>query len=214
MQRTWCPAHSFESCGIAWAAWPRTEGLHDDPSNAMTGPSGPDGDADPQPANAGLDARRAGAATSGPAALGSTRSDVDAFSSRVLTYFTTQAVTAALGIFNGFFLARAIGPEGKGEYYLLTFLPPSLMVLSQLGLPQAFGFYSARGQTRHLIRQSLVLTATIALPILVLTIALLPVLRGSILRGLEPIAIIVPLSAMPLLLHATFTTGIVVGRQA
>ena len=45
------------------------------------------------------------------------------FSDRVLVFFLTQVVTAGLVLFNGFFLARLIGPSGKGDYYLLTFLP-------------------------------------------------------------------------------------------
>jgi O-antigen/teichoic acid export membrane protein len=137
-----------------------------------------------------------------------------AFSNRVLVFFVTQVFTAGLGIFNGFFLARLIGPSGKGDYYLLTFLPPTLMVLSQLGLPQAFAFFAARDLTRGLVRRTVVMTALISIPVLVVTLTLLPVLRASVLRGLEPLSIVVPLLALPLLLNATFTTGVVVGRQA
>ena len=136
------------------------------------------------------------------------------FSNRVLVFFVTQAVTAALGFFNGFFLARLIGPAGKGDYYLLTFLPPTLMILAQLGLPQAFGFFSARGQTKRLLSQSIVLTVLITAPILIGSIVLLPLIRETILHGLPPDQIVVSLLALPLLLNATFTTGIIVGRQA
>ncbi len=138
----------------------------------------------------------------------------EAFSNRVLVFFMTQVVTAGLGLFNGFFLARLIGPSGKGDYYLLTFLPPTLMILGQLGLPQAFAFFSARGMTQGLVKRTIVLTALISIPILLTTMALLPVLRDTVLHGLEPVAVVIPLLALPLLLNATFATGIVVGRQA
>lgn len=150
--------------------------------------------------------------TEGPGKAGPGTSE--AFSNRVLVFFGTQVVTAGLGLFNGFFLARLIGPSGKGDYYLLTFLPPTLMILGQLGLPQAFAFFSARGMTRGIVSRTIVLTALVSIPILLTTLALLPVLRDTVLHGLEPVAIVIPLLALPLLLNATFTTGIVVGRQA
>jgi O-antigen/teichoic acid export membrane protein len=136
------------------------------------------------------------------------------FSDRVLVFFLTQVVTAGLVLFNGFFIARLIGPSGKGNYYLLTFVPLTLMILSQLGLPQAFTFFSARGRTRGLITRGLVLAAVISVPVLLVTVLLRPVLQTTILHGLETPAIILPLLALPFLLNANFSTGIVVGRQA
>src|SRR5664280_2184424 len=97
------------------------------------------------------------------------------FSDRVVVLFVAQVVTAGVGIFNGFVLARLLGPSAKGDYYLLTLLPSTIMVLTQLGLPQAFGFYAARGETRGLTRKTLFLTAAIALPAFAVTVALLPV---------------------------------------
>jgi O-antigen/teichoic acid export membrane protein len=143
---------------------------------------------------------------------GSTRGE--AFSDRVLVLFLTQVLTAGLGVFNGFFLASLIGPSGKGDYYLLTFLPPTLMVLSQLGLPQAFTYFSARGMVHRIILRTLILTGSISVPVLIATVALLPVLRATVLHGLDPVAIVVPLVALPFLINATYTTGILVGRQA
>lgn len=136
------------------------------------------------------------------------------FADRVLVFFGSQVATAALGVFNGIFLARLIGPTGKGDYYLLTFLPPTLMVLTQLGLPQAFGFFAARGQMGTLIRRSVTLTIAISGPVLAAAILLLPVLRSSLFNGLDDASIVLPLLALPFLLNATLTTGIVVGRQA
>jgi O-antigen/teichoic acid export membrane protein len=142
------------------------------------------------------------------------RIEGEQFSDRVLVFFLTQVLTAGLVLFNGFFVARLIGPSGKGDYYLLTFLPTTLMALSQLGLPQAFTFFSARDGTRGLIRRAFVLAGLISIPVILVTVALLPALQATVLHGLETAAIVVPLLALPFLLHANFTTGIVVGRQA
>jgi O-antigen/teichoic acid export membrane protein len=147
-------------------------------------------------------------ADSPPAELG------QPFSDRVLALFVTQVVSAGVGIFNGFVLARLLGPSAKGDYYLLTLLPSTIMVIIQLGLPQAFGFYSARGQTVGLTRKSLTLTAAIALPALGAAILLLPVLRATFMAGLETSHILFALLSVPFALNATYTTGIVLGRQA
>ena len=136
------------------------------------------------------------------------------FSDRVVFLFVAQVSQTAIGIFNGFFLARLIGPSGKGDYYLLMLLPTTLMILIQLGLAQAFGFYAARGQTLGLTAKSLVMTAALSVPSFIAVVAILPFLRSTFLRDLEPAQIILALCALPLLLNATFTTGIVMGRQA
>ena len=87
------------------------------------------------------------------------------------------------------------------------------MVLIQLGLPQAFGFFAARGATRGLSARSLVLTAAIALPAFAAAVALLPVLQATFMAGLEPALIVFALLSLPLALNATFTTGIVLGGR-
>ena len=69
------------------------------------------------------------------------------FSGGVVVLFVTQVFGAGLGIFSGILLARLLGPAEKGDYYILTLVPATAMVLLQLGLPRAFGFYTARGVT-------------------------------------------------------------------
>ena len=55
-----------------------------------------------------------------------------------------------------------MGPAGKGDYSLLLLLPTTMMVLLQLGLPQSFLYFSARGQTVGLVAKSFVLTAALS----------------------------------------------------
>jgi O-antigen/teichoic acid export membrane protein len=135
------------------------------------------------------------------------------FSDRVVFLFVAQVSQTAIGIFNGIFLARLIGPSAKGDYYLLTTLPVTIMILVQLALAQAFGFYAARGQTLGLTAKSLALTVALSVPAFVVVVAMLPFLRSTFLHDLEPAQVILALCALPLLLNATFTTGIIMGRQ-
>lgn len=136
------------------------------------------------------------------------------FSGRVLVLLGAQVFSTGLGILNGLLLARLLGPSGKGEYYLVVLLPGTIMTLIQLGLPQAFGYYTARGQTRGAITSTLTLTGILSVAAVGATLALLPLLRESFLRGPEPTLIIIGLLGIPLALNATMTTAIVIGRQA
>ena len=101
-------------------------------------------------------------------------SRVGIFSGRVAILFGTQVFGAAVGIVNGILLARLLGPAAKGDYYLLVLVPTTVMVLVQLGLPQAFGFYAARGQTLGIVAKSLVLTPILSSVAFVGVIVLLP----------------------------------------
>jgi O-antigen/teichoic acid export membrane protein len=136
------------------------------------------------------------------------------FSDRVVVLFLTSVVTSGVGIFNGFVLARLLGPSAKGDYYLLTLLPSTIMVLIQLGLPQAFNFYSARGKIHRLTAKAVAMTAVIGLPALAATVLILPWLRNAFLAGVDPGLIVFALLTLPVALLATYGTGIVLGRQA
>ncbi len=66
------------------------------------------------------------------------------FSERVVILFVTSIATAGIGMFNAFLFARLLGPEAKGDYYLLVLIPNTVLVLVQFGLPSALGFYAAQ----------------------------------------------------------------------
>jgi O-antigen/teichoic acid export membrane protein len=136
------------------------------------------------------------------------------FSGRVGVLFGTQVFGAGVGIVNGILLARLLGPAAKGEYYLLILVPSTVMVLIQLGLPQAFGYFSARGQTLGMLGKSLVLTAVLSSAAFVGVLVLLPLLSDAFLHGIGLGLVLFAFLALPLALSATFTSGIVMGRQA
>lgn len=141
-------------------------------------------------------------------------SNTTSFSGRAAVLFGIQIFGAVIGIVNGILLARLLGPVGKGDYYILILVPSTTMVLLQLGLPQAFMFYAARGRTAGMLPKAFVLTAAFAMLGYVVVVAFLPVLRGAIFHDLALEQILIAFLALPLAINATLTTGIVMGRQA
>lgn len=137
-----------------------------------------------------------------------------AFSGRVVAMFGTQAIEAAIGVVNGILVARLLGPAGKGEYYLLILLPTTMMILLQFGLPQAFAFFSARGQVAGLVAKSFALTALLSLVGFAIVFVLLPLLESAILHGVSVDLVILAFLVLPLLLQAPLSAAIVIGRQA
>jgi O-antigen/teichoic acid export membrane protein len=136
------------------------------------------------------------------------------FSGRVIVMFGAQVFGAAVGIVNGILLARLLGPAGKGDYYIIVLLPATVVVLLQLGLPQAIEFFSAQGKTFGLVAKSFVLTGVLSAIGFALVLILLPVLQEAILHGIDPQLVLLALLALPLALHAFFSASIVIGRQA
>jgi O-antigen/teichoic acid export membrane protein len=136
------------------------------------------------------------------------------FSDRVVILLFAQIISTGINVFNSFFFARLLGPAGKGDYYLLLLVPNTIVVLVQFGLPAALGFYTARGQTKGIVLQALLLAAIISSSAFAIAVVALPVLTVTIMRGLEPALIIFGLCIIPSLLTATFASAIVIGRQA
>ena len=136
------------------------------------------------------------------------------FSGRVAVMFGTQVIVAVVGIFNGIIVARLLGPAGKGDYYLLVLLPTTMLLLLQVGLPQGFAFFSARGQTIGLVTKSFVLTAVLLAIGYAFAVALLPSLEETILHGISLELVLLAFLSLPFILLAPFNAAIVMGRQA
>jgi O-antigen/teichoic acid export membrane protein len=134
------------------------------------------------------------------------------FGGRVATLFVTQATTAAVGLVNAVVVARLLGPAAKGEYYLALLAPTTLLVLGQLGLPSAYGYFAARGLTRGLVRDAVIVALLLAGASGALTIVLMPALRETVLRALPERDALLGLLALPLLFLTNFGQTIVLGR--
>jgi O-antigen/teichoic acid export membrane protein len=138
----------------------------------------------------------------------------DVFVGRVAVLFGTDVFAAIVGIVNGILLARLLGPAAKGDYYIVVLVPTTAMVLIQLGLPQAFGYYAARAQTAGIFAKALVLTAVLATATIAVLVLILPFLREAFLHDIPLGEILLAFAALPLALSATFMASIVMGRQA
>ena len=136
------------------------------------------------------------------------------FSGRVAVVFSTEVFTATIGIFNGILLARLLGPAAKGDYFILVLLPATALVLLQLGLPQAFGYFAARGQMTGLLIKTIVLTTALTVLAYVGVWVLIPLLRDAAFEAISLNQILFAFCAFPLALYATFATSIVLGRRA
>jgi O-antigen/teichoic acid export membrane protein len=137
-----------------------------------------------------------------------------AFSDRVFTLFATSVFTTGLGIVIGFVLAVVLGPAGKGDFYLITLLPVTIVVLIQFGLPTALGYYAARSQTLGINLKTLVLTVALSVPALLIVGGFLALFGHSTLAFLDPTELILGLAVLPFALSTTLSTGVLLGRQA
>jgi O-antigen/teichoic acid export membrane protein len=135
------------------------------------------------------------------------------FSGGVVALFLTQVFGAGLGIFSGILLARLLGPAEKGDYYILTLVPATAMVVLQLGLPRAFGFYTARGVTMTIVTKAFVLTGLLTVVAIVGLFVLLPLLQADIFHDIPIELIAFSFLSFPLAINGAFTIAIVMGRK-
>jgi O-antigen/teichoic acid export membrane protein len=168
----------------------------------------------PAPREAG-DTARADRATAeaGAAQEGVVGRQGTEFSGGVVALFLTQVLAAGIGIFSGILLARLLGPTQKGEYYILTLIPATAMVLLQLGLPRAFGYYTARGITSTVISKAFVLSGLLTLVAVAGLFVVLPFLQADVLRGIPLEEIMFAFLSFPLAINGAFTIAIVMGRK-
>jgi O-antigen/teichoic acid export membrane protein len=135
------------------------------------------------------------------------------FSDRVLVLLIGSVITTGLGILVGVVLARLLGPAGKGNYYFLSLLPTTVMIVVQLGLPPAFSYHAAREKVRGLNGKSVVLTIAMSAVGIVGFVAVYPLLTGTFVGDLPAGEIALAMASLPMALWATFTAAILVGRQ-
>ncbi len=136
------------------------------------------------------------------------------FSERVVTLFAAQLVTAVIGIFNSILFARLLGPEAKGDYYLLVLVPNTVLVLVQLGLPTALGFYAARGRTTEIVRRAVALAIFLSTVSLLAVFLLLPTLESALFRGVDRTLVVVAVCVIPVLVVTTFVSSIVIALKS
>lgn len=132
--------------------------------------------------------------------------------------FVTQGLKFAFSFLLGILIARALGPEGRGEYGLVMLTLSLLVVVGNLGLPASAVYFTAQNQySRASLIKALVVSALLlgALGDVLLLLAeyagLSPVLFGG---ELAPLTRTLALLALPLLFATTFLQAFLQGRHA
>lgn len=136
------------------------------------------------------------------------------FGNRVAGVFATRVTQFLIGFVTSFLMARLLGPDGRGVYYLVVLTPSMLFALGQFGLPSAVSFFAGRGRSgRGLYRLSLVLGGALAAGLLAVTLAALPSLHDSVLRAAPSDLLLLSLVSLPLQFVAAFGGALLIGRQ-
>lgn len=137
------------------------------------------------------------------------------FARRVAGTFATKVVTFALGLISTVVVARLLGPAGRGEFYLLTLVPTTLLTFGQLGVPSALVFFTGRGSSlRELIRTSLALVMPFAALVVVPVAVLGGFLARTILASVSEADLHVVILVTPLLFWSMLGSAMLLGRQA
>jgi O-antigen/teichoic acid export membrane protein len=137
------------------------------------------------------------------------------FVGRVAGVFATKIVLFGIGLLTTYLLARTLGPDGRGAYYLMILLPTTLLTLGQLGIPSALVFMAGRGRSLDGLRTAAAaLAILLAVATVVPAIVLLDLLRSTVLRGTTISGTALALAAVPFLFVSMFTSALLLGRQA
>ena len=136
------------------------------------------------------------------------------FARRVAGVFATRVTQFAIGFVTSFLLARLLGPDGRGTYYLVVLTPAMLFAIAQFGLPAAVSFFAGRGRSgRSLHRLSLLLAGILAAALIAVTLPALPFLGESVLRAAPTDLVRLALVSLPLQFVASFGGALLIGRQ-
>jgi O-antigen/teichoic acid export membrane protein len=130
-----------------------------------------------------------------------------------LSVFGTRIGGLLLAAASTFVLARLLGPNDLGAYYLLILLPVTALALLSLGLPSALTYMAGRGENFNQVRTVAILLALlITVPIVVAGVFLAAPLSGifpTAPRGLIPLALL----ATPGTFLISFSGALALGRQ-
>jgi len=137
------------------------------------------------------------------------------FARRIAGVFATRVAQFAIGFAVSFGLARLLGPQGRGAYYLVTLTPAMLFALGQFGLPSAISFFAGRGTSGPaLLRIALVFAGVLSFALLALTLLALPWLEATVLRAAPPDLLRIALLSLPFQFVASFAGSLIIGRQS
>ena len=125
---------------------------------------------------------------------------------------STSLIVATLNVV---VLARALGPLGRGQFFIFVSIVLVLTALADLGMSQSAVVFTGRREVpMSRIHSVLLLFApAIGIVVAVLALAVLPLIADSILAGLPRDWSIVALALLPLSVYANYWTGMMVGAR-
>lgn len=136
------------------------------------------------------------------------------FGSRVAGVFVTRMFQFGFALLVTFALARLLGPAGRGIYYTLTLIPGTLYALATFGLPSSLTFFSGRGASLPALRrQALGLGLAASTWLILGTVALLPVLRETVLQTVPGGLLPWILATIPFQFTGSLLGTVLYGRQ-
>lgn len=134
---------------------------------------------------------------------------------RVAGVFATKATVFALGLATTYLLARVLGPEGRGAYYLALLLPITLFTFGQLGIPSALVYLAGRGTSMDGLRTTAgVIAVLLSIACVVPALFARDLLRSTVVRGTTEISVTFAIATVPFLFVSAFAIAILLGRQA
>jgi O-antigen/teichoic acid export membrane protein len=128
--------------------------------------------------------------------------------------FGTRTLNLVLTAATTFVLARLLGPQSMGGYYLLILIPPTMLALLSFGLPAAITYHTGRGDDLDEIRTlTLILALGMSAVVAGLLLLLQPLLLGTVLAAAPPDLFPIVVFAIPGVFLVSLCNAVTLGRQ-
>ncbi|HXD30873.1 MAG TPA: oligosaccharide flippase family protein [Pyrinomonadaceae bacterium] len=128
--------------------------------------------------------------------------------------FSTNALMLSSGVVTSLLSAWALGPTGRGDLFIVLMWPAIFSMLAQVGLPQAYRYWTAKRPecVSPLFSNAIIFTIVVGLVTLVVAQLLIPYLIGE--RTPEVLRLSrIYLLVIPILMLTDLTRGLLEGAR-
>lgn len=137
----------------------------------------------------------------------------DRFARTAVATWVVRLVNLAVSVGTSILIARALGPEGRGQYYFPILIAGTLLSVFHLGAEHAHVYLVGRGRSlAGLAANAGVLAAGAGLASVGVGLAGWAWLRDSLMAGVPLGLLALALSPLPLSLHTLYLAGLLVLR--
>jgi O-antigen/teichoic acid export membrane protein len=128
--------------------------------------------------------------------------------------FAARTLTVVLAAATTILIARLLGPEAMGGYYLLALVPTTMLALLSMGVPSAITYHTGRGIDVNEIRTlAIVLPIGLSALIVFALLVLQPFLLSTVLAAAPPGLVPVSILAIPGFFVLSSCNAVILGRQ-